>query len=209
MAQGGSQCWSCGEPRGAQDALCPKCGKVQPPPPAGSIIDNFAILGLPQTFEIDLALLEERFRALSRRLHPDKFARAEAKERRFSLEQTTLLNNAYRTLKDPLKRAQSLLRLHGIDASGEPGPNKEQVPMEFLEEAMEDRERLVEARVANSAAEVQKIGDDVRKKRDGALTEIAAALHEQAWQKAAPIVSRLRYYARFLDEVEERERGFE
>jgi molecular chaperone HscB len=122
MATGPIQCWSCGEPRGAADALCPKCRKPQPPPTAGAVVDNFAIFGIAQSFELDLQMLDERFRALSRTLHPDRFAREGPKERRYSLEQTTLLNNANRVLKDPLRRAQHLLKLHGVDASGEPQP---------------------------------------------------------------------------------------
>src|SRR5438270_3927956 len=99
MVTGQSQCWSCGAPRAQSDALCPACGKVQPPPPAGSQIDKFAILGFSQTFDIEAAAVEEKQRALSRKLHPDKFAREGARERRFALEQTAALNDASRVLK--------------------------------------------------------------------------------------------------------------
>ena len=211
MTEAASQCWSCGEPRGSSDALCPKCGKPQPPPVAGSRIDNFAILGIPQGFDLDLESLGERFRSLSKRLHPDRFARGTSKERRYSLEQTTLLNNAHRTLKDPLKRAQSLLLLHGVDASGEPQPGqeREKVPIEFLEETMADRERLMEAKMEGGPAQVAKLAREVQGKHDAVVTELAGKLRAEQWQESAPLVSRLRYYARFLDEVEGRERGLE
>jgi molecular chaperone HscB len=204
-------CWSCGKERGPADALCPSCGKVQAPPVAGTLVDKFAVLGLPQSFEQDEKEIEERHRSLSRRLHPDKFARASARERRYSLEQTTLLNDAARTLKDPVARAQHLLALHGVDASGEPRPGEREPPMpaEFLEEAMSDRERLMEAKMEGGPAEVQKLADEVRGKRGAVLEQTAARLREQKWQDAAQLVSRLRYYARFLDEVEGRGRGFE
>jgi molecular chaperone HscB len=205
------QCWSCGEARSAADALCPKCGKVQPPPPAGARVDKFAVLGVPASFEVELAQLEERHRALSRRLHPDRFARASPKERRFSLEQTTQLNDALRTLRDPVRRAQHLLALHGVDASGEPqlDGKRAEMPAEFLEEAMADRERLLEAKLEGGPAQVQKLGDEVRGKRDAAVAQLSAALREERWPEAAQLVSRLRYHARFLDEVEGRERGFD
>jgi molecular chaperone HscB len=211
MTQAASHCWSCGADRGSSDALCPKCGRPQPPPAAGSKIDNFAILGIPQGFDIDLPQLDERFRSLSKRLHPDRFARGTSQERRYSLEQTTLLNNGHRVLKDPLRRAQHLLALHGVDASGEPQPGhaRERVPMEFLEEAMADRERLMEAKLEGGPAEVEKLGNEVRGKRDSVITELSNKLRAAQWQEAAPLVSRLRYYARFLDEVEGRERGLE
>ncbi len=211
MTSAKSQCWSCGNERSSADALCASCGKPQPPPVAGSQIDNFAILGIPRSFDVDLAQIEERFRSLSKRLHPDRFARAGPKERRYSLEQTTLLNNAHRVLKDALRRAQHLLALHGVDASGEPQPGhaREQVPMEFLEEAMADRERLMEARLEGGEAEVGKIAAEVKAKRDAAVDALARKLRGASWQEAALLVSKLRYYARFLDEVEGRERGLE
>jgi molecular chaperone HscB len=211
MPSAPGQCWSCGEPRGAAEALCGKCGKPQAPPPAGTLVDNFAVLGVSQNYQLDPAQLEERFRALSRKLHPDKFARGGPLERRYSLEQTTLLNNAYRNLKDPLQRAQHLLALHGVDASGEPAPGKprEVVPMEFLEEAMADRERLLEAKLEGGPAEVEKLAQEVRGKRDEVIARLSAALRAEEWPKGAELVSRLRYYARFLDEVEGRERGLE
>ena len=107
MSESTAICWSCGAARAPADALCPSCGKVQPPAP-GTTRDKFAVLGLPRTFELDQGQVDERFRTLSRKLHPDRFARASAKERRFSLEQTTLLNDAYRTLQNPARRAEHL-----------------------------------------------------------------------------------------------------
>ena len=250
------QCWGCGKARGATDALCPECGKVQPPRPAprpgedAAPLDKFAVLGLPVGFELEVPLLEERYRALSRKLHPDRFARASSRERRFSLEQTTILNDAYRTLKDPVRRAEHVLRLHGVDASGEPGPRVPgqpapqagQVPMEFLEEALEDRERLLEAKTEGGPAEVEKLAAEVRKKRDATLAALASRLGElgaahpggngaaggnggsstsasqdsataaaerrkAALDEAAGLLYRLRYYGRYLDEVEGRSEG--
>src|SRR5437899_2895742 len=112
-------CWSCGVSRAPTDALCPACGKVQPPTPPQGVLDKFAVLGLPRAYELDERALEETFRALSRKLHPDRFVRATPRERRFSLEQTTLLNDAYRTLRDPVRRAEHLLALRGVKVAGE------------------------------------------------------------------------------------------
>ena len=156
-AQG--HCWSCGAARSLSDPLCLACGKVQPPPPAGTQIDKFAILGLSQTFAIEEAQISESQRALSRKLHPDKFARASPRERRFALEQTTQLNDAVRTMKDPVTRAQHLLSLHGVDATGE---TSTEVPQAFLEEALADRERLMDAKLEGGPAEVAKLGDEQR-----------------------------------------------
>src|SRR5437660_4663971 len=141
----GSKCPHCGAPAAAAEAICPACGKIQPPPPAGARPDKFATLGFDPAFD-EPEGLDERFRALSRKLHPDRFARASAQERRYSLEQTTRLNEAWRTLKDPVRRAEHLLELRGVPvASSE--DNKLKMSPEFLEQAMEDREKLLEARM--------------------------------------------------------------
>jgi molecular chaperone HscB len=154
-----STCWSCGDMRAAQ--FCKACGRVQPPLP----VDYFAFFALPRKLNIDLALLERDFYQLSRRLHPDISARGDERERDWSLEQSSQLNDAYRTLKDPIKRTEYLLRLEGIEleeqskaatekarASGQ--AKKQVVPEDLLEEVFELNMQLEELRMN------QKTGDD-------------------------------------------------
>src|SRR5512142_2518136 len=95
-------CWSCGTMRAQH--FCSACGKVQPPVP----VDYFTFFGFPRKLDLDTPALEKEFYALSRRLHPDVFAKAEAQERTWSLEQSSMLNDAYRTLKDPIRRTEYL-----------------------------------------------------------------------------------------------------
>jgi molecular chaperone HscB len=102
-------CWSCGTMRAAH--FCSACGKVQPPVP----VDYFTFFALPRKLKLDTALLEREFYELSRKLHPDLCARADRREQEWSLEQSSLLNDAYRTLKDPIKRTEYLLRLEGVE----------------------------------------------------------------------------------------------
>jgi molecular chaperone HscB len=200
MSEPSVTCWSCGAARAPADALCPSCGKVQPPAP-GTTPDKFAVLGVPQSFELDQGRLDERFRTLSRKLHPDRFARASAKERRFSLEQTTLLNDAYRTLQDPARRAEHLLELRGVRPVSDTA-----MPEEFLEEAMADRENLLEAKMEGGPDAVEQLAAGIRQKRDAAMGEIAIVLRDSSPQPAAlsrvsELLARLRYYARYLDEA--------
>src|SRR6516162_4489104 len=98
-------CWSCGAMRAAH--YCQECGKVQPPTPA----DYFTFFGLPKKLDLDTAQLGRDFYALSRKLHPDVNAKANTNEQEWSLEKTSQLNDAYRTLKDPVTRTEYLLRL--------------------------------------------------------------------------------------------------
>jgi molecular chaperone HscB len=200
MPEPGATCWSCGAARAPADALCPSCGKVQPPPP-GVARDKFAVLGVPLRYDIDDAGLDERFRALSRKLHPDRFARASAKERRFSLEQTTLVNDAYRTLQNPARRAEHLLELRGVRPVSDTA-----MPEEFLEEAMADREKLLEARMEDGNDGVEQLAAGIRKKRDAAMEEIGRALRAPEpgpsdLSRVSELLARLRYYARYLDEA--------
>jgi molecular chaperone HscB len=154
-----SSCWSCGTMRAVH--FCSSCGKVQPPVP----VDYFTFFGFPRKLNLDTADLEKEFYALSRRLHPDVFGQADERERSWSLEQSSMLNDAYRTLKDPIKRTEYLLRLEGIEleeqskqatekarATGE--LKKQVVPPDLLEEVFELNMHLEELRAQ------KKLGED-------------------------------------------------
>jgi molecular chaperone HscB len=187
---------------------------VQPVPPlrAGEsvLVDKFAVLGVARSFDLEPSALEDRFRAVSRKLHPDRFARATPAERRHALEQTTRLNDAYRTLKDPAKRGEHLLELRGLKP-GQDGGSAQMDP-EFLEQMMEDREQLMEAKLEGGAAEVARLAEGIRAKAAQALARAGALLRTLEGPDAASVslpavaeqLSRLRYYARYLDEVEGR-----
>ena len=151
-------CWSCGSMRAAH--FCESCGKVQPPVP----VDYFTFFGLPPKLNLDVPALEKSFYELSRRLHPDLNARAGSQEQEWSLEQSSLLNDAYRTLRDPIKRTEYLLHLEGVvleeqsksateqaRASGE--LKKQIVPPDLLEEVFELNMQLEELRMNNQMGE--------------------------------------------------------
>ena len=188
-------CWSCGGEVAAGDPICPSCSKVQPAAPASASLDKFGLLGVAPSFD-EPAGLDEKFRSLSRKLHPDRFARASPRERRYSLEQTTLLNDAYKTVKDPVRRAEHLLALRGIKVDPKMSP-------EFLEQTLEDRERLLEAKMSGEPLEPMAKG--VREQRDRTLAQVRELVENGGdLAQAAELLARMRYYARYLDEVEGR-----
>ena len=124
----------------------------------------FAFFDLPTKLQIDTVALEKKFYALSRRLHPDRFASRPAEEQEAALEQSSRLNDAYRTLKDPILRTQYLLKLEGVeleeqskaatDAARVSGEQKKQVvPPELLEEVFELNMQLAEMRAAKEMGE--------------------------------------------------------
>jgi hypothetical protein len=91
-------CWSCSIGHNDSTLFCPHCSKIQPPP-GGDYFSGLRFGAAAQP--VDLAALEHEFHRLSRKVHPDRFARAGENERQWSLADTALLNDAYRTLKDP------------------------------------------------------------------------------------------------------------
>jgi molecular chaperone HscB len=152
LPQETNSCWSCGSMRAAH--FCASCGKVQPPAP----VDYFTFFGLGRKLNVDVPTLEKDFYELSRKLHPDLNARAGTQEQQWSLEQSSLLNDAYRTLRDPIKRTQYLLKLEGVEleeqsksateqarASG--GLKKQIVPPDLLEEVFELNMQLEELKM--------------------------------------------------------------
>jgi molecular chaperone HscB len=107
--------------------------------------DFFSFLGLPRKLNLDMADLEQRYRALSRQFHPDYFYNAPAAERRASLEQSSYLNDAYRALKNPATRVDYLLQLEGVAPKSAADAAK-QVPPALLEEVFALNEELDEVR---------------------------------------------------------------
>jgi molecular chaperone HscB len=121
--------------------------------------DYFAFLGFPRRLTIDMALLEQRFRELSRQYHPDYFYNAPPKERLAALERSSHLNDAYRTLRDPVSRIQYLLGLEGL-ALTKPGEGSPKVPPSLLEEVFTLNEELDEIR------ELRESGGDLNRLRE-------------------------------------------
>ena len=138
-----TQCWSCQAPA-AGAHFCPACGKIQPLPPG---TDYFAFFGLPQKLTIEPASLEGQFHKLSWKLHPDNFVRASEFERNLSLERSSELNDAYRTLREPIARVEYLLLHMGLRKEG---TTRQQAPPELLEEVFELNESLDELREARA-----------------------------------------------------------
>jgi molecular chaperone HscB len=188
-------CWSCGTMRALQ--FCSSCGKVQPPKP----VDYFTFFGFPRKLNLDTSELEKEFYALSRRLHPDVFGQSAEQERAWSLEQSSMLNDAYRTLKDPIKRTEYLLRLEGIEleeqskqatekarTSGE--MKKQVVPPDLLEEVFELNMHLEELRAQKKMGEddpalLEEIGKaklSLEEKHDALMNELKAEWND--WDKS-------------------------
>ena len=108
-------CRNCGAGAPLDAHFCPQCTKILP---LARRRDYFSFLGLPRKLAMNAADLEQRFRSLSRQFHPDYFYNATPAERRASLERSSYLNDAYRTLRKPPARLEYLLKLEGLAPKG-------------------------------------------------------------------------------------------
>ena len=134
-------CKDCGGGAPVDAHFCPQCTKILS---IGRHGDYFSFMGLPRRLNFDPAELEQQFRTLSRQFHPDYFYNAPPAERRASLERSSYLNDAYRTLKQPVARVEYLLQLEGFAPGGPEQGSK--VPPSLLEEVFALNEELDEIR---------------------------------------------------------------
>jgi molecular chaperone HscB len=135
-------CSNCGAGAALDAHFCPQCTKILP---LQRQADYFSFLGLPRKLNLDATDLERRFRSLSRQFHPDYFYNATPVERRASLERSSYLNDAYRTLRQPIGRIEYLLKIEGLAPKG-PEEASRQVPPALLEEVFALNEELDEIR---------------------------------------------------------------
>lgn len=160
------------------------------------------MLGVERRFDLDLAVLGKTHRELSRALHPDRYVQAGASERRAALDKAASVNEAWRTVRDPIKRAEALFRVHGIAV----GENHEpKATPAFLMEVLEEREALAEARAVKDLVKVRAIGAAMEARKvaiEKKLTQGFETATDQAnITKLTPLLGELRFYRRFLDEV--------
>ena len=166
---------------------------------AAAPADAFETLRVEPKFDLDPKVLAERHRTLSLALHPDRFAGRPSAERRLALEQAMQVNSAYRTLRDPVARAEALARRRGITLPGETVMHPE-----LLERAMERRELLSEAVLA---ADDQKKVDLWRRAKEEQESEMArlTQLFAGSSPEAGPlgeILASLRFLRRFIEAAE-------
>jgi len=160
----------------------------------------FEFLGLPVEYNIDQAELSSRYRELQKQLHPDRHAHQSDREQRLAVQYTAYLNEALATLKSPLRRAQYLLSLKGVDTEQE---SSVQVDPAFLMEQMELRERVAEAPEHNDPeAELEALTALVDDRLAALQTEFARAWEEQALEQAELAVRKMQFISRLQADVE-------
>lgn len=195
-------CWQCGHTEG-HSLFCTSCHALQEPAP-----DYYGLLGLPRKLNLTQEELQNRFYELSRRLHPDVFTRKSETERRYALEASSILNDAYRTLRDPVKRANYVLKQEGFDIGEQ---RSKDVPPELLEEVFELNMALEEMRGGDDSArgQLESARGNFKGMLSGADSELQsqfekhdAAPDREILSQIRATVNRRKYIQNLVDEVE-------
>jgi len=165
----------------------------------------FELFGLPVQFDVDPSDLLTRYRDVQRQIHPDKFANASAEERRLSMQLTTLVNEGYQTLRDPVRRARYLLEVSGVPLNDETDTS---MRPEFLMEQMELREALEEARTReDSLRRLAELANDIERRHAAKVDELRAcfARGPDAFETTRNAVRELQFLGKLLNEIREQE----
>jgi molecular chaperone HscB len=158
---------------------------------------HFDLFGLPPAFAVEADALERSYREIQSRVHPDRFAHAGDAERRASLQWTTRVNEAYRTLKDPVQRAKHLLELNGVDVAFE---TNTAMPAEFLAQQMELRESLEDAKDASALDALRRNLVKDKQLLEKAIAEAIDAKRDYAG--AAGLVRKLQFLDKLDSEID-------
>ncbi len=185
-------CWSCKGPVAASALFCDTCHAIQPP----GQLDHFTRFGLNRDFIIDLDAIEATYLKQQQLLHPDRFASKSPREQALSSQQAATLNGAFETLKNPVARAEYLLRLAGEEPEGGEGHTVNDPAL--LMEAMEMREALHDA---VDRATIDTMIKDTRKQARACEQDVADALEQNAYDRAKKLTTRLRYLMKMTEEA--------
>ena len=161
--------------------------------------DHFELFDLPPRFALDAAALDRAYRSVQGQVHPDRFAAGSAAESRVAMQWATQANEAYRTLRSPLRRAAYLCERAGVPIDAE---SNTAMPAEFLTQQLQWRESRDDARASRDSASLQALDDSTTMERHRLLGEIERALDVDADPgRAAVLVRQLMFIEKFASEV--------
>lgn len=158
----------------------------------------FELFGLPVSYSIPTESLELAYRKVQGQVHPDRFAGASEAERRVAMQLATEANEAYRTLRNPLKRAIYLLGLEGVDVAAESNTAMEPA---FLMRQMEWRESIEDAQTAKNIPLLTSLADEVAADKRARFTHLEAALNAGAAQPAAQAARQLLFIEKLEQDI--------
>ena len=158
----------------------------------------FNLFQLEPSFNIDTEALEQTYRALAARFHPDKFASASAFEQKQAVMMSSTINDAYRTLKSPIDRAAYLLKSQNIDADP---PEHTSFSPEFLMQQMEWRETLMDAQMEQNHDAIRALDQEIQEVQSNLYQDLQQAFEQQDYESAAQWVRHGRFLNKLRNEI--------
>ncbi|HHX2505030.1 TPA: Fe-S protein assembly co-chaperone HscB [Neisseria subflava] len=158
----------------------------------------FNLFQLEPSFNIDTVALEQSYRALAARFHPDKFASASAFEQKQAVIMSSTINDAYRTLKSPIDRAAYLLKSQNIDADA---PEHTSFSPEFLMQQMEWRETLMDAQMEQNHDAIRALDQEIQEVQNNLYQDLQQAFEQQDYESAAQWVRHGRFLNKLRNEI--------
>ncbi|WP_283121289.1 Fe-S protein assembly co-chaperone HscB [Neisseria subflava] len=158
----------------------------------------FNLFQLEPSFNIDTEALEQTYRALAARFHPDKFASASAFEQKQAVMMSSTINDAYRTLKSPIDRAAYLLKSQNIDADA---PEHTSFSPEFLMQQMEWRETLMDAQIEQNHDAIRALDQEIQEVQSSLFQDLQQAFEQQDYESAAQWVRHGRFLNKLRKEI--------
>ena len=161
----------------------------------------FELFDVPIAYEVDLDLVQQRYRELQKAVHPDKFVNASDQEKRISMQQTSWVNEAFNTLKQPVDRAIYLLKLKGVDINLE---NETTMDAGFLMDQMEMREALSEVQSKDDPlAELDDFSSQIKNKMKNMMEGFSVAHESDQLDDAREWIRKMQFMQKAKKEVDE------
>lgn len=160
--------------------------------------NHFELFQLPQQFAVDSAQLDRAYREVQNTVHPDKFVQASEAEKRVAMQWATHANEAYQTLKKPLKRATYLCQLQGVDLQTESNTS---MPAAFLMQQMEWRETFEDARHSNNISALLALEKELHDALKSSLQQVGSALDAQDYKAATLHIRTCMFLEKFIADI--------
>lgn len=170
------------------------------------MLNPFEIFDLPVVFEVDTQALNSRYLELQKALHPDNFASSSAAEQRVAMQKSTEVNDALKTLKDPILRAETIIALNTGEQQDLEQKSTQDVA--FLMQQLQWREQLEELENQKDEKALTTFAKEIKQETKQLLAALSDSLQAQQWAQAAQICDKLRFTRKLTEEIERVEERF-
>ncbi|WP_439258409.1 Fe-S protein assembly co-chaperone HscB [Lonepinella sp. BR2271] len=160
----------------------------------------FSLFNLPVQFAVDMALLSERFLQLQKQFHPDNFATQSAQDQRLAMQQSAEINDALKTLKDPILRAEAIIQIHTGEVQDLEQKSTQDIA--FLMQQLQWREQLDEIETQQNHTALDEFRGEIEMEQKTLLQQIETELAEQNWSAAQMTADKLRFVRKLIEQIE-------